>query len=167
MQLKVAELTKDKDKTFHYDFLMPLKDVEGSDLSAEGPARVLMQAVYRGRDKGIMLEGHFDVRVKPRCHRCLKEFSLHLKGDFSEEVMLDEEGVCASLEDEVCTGEMIDLSALAREHLLLALPLKMLCRQDCQGICPLCGQDRADTPCDCKDEIIDPRLEKLKELLKD
>jgi uncharacterized protein len=167
LQIKVAELTKDKDKTFHFDFLMPLVDAEGFDLSVEEPARVLMQAVYRGRDKGILLEGCFDARVKPVCHRCLKEFPLHLQGDFSEEVLLDEEGTCISLEDEACTGEMIDLRALARQHLLLALPLKMLCREDCQGICPLCGQDRAEMPCECKDEIIDPRLEKLKELIKD
>lgn len=165
--MKVAELTKDKDKALHYDFLMSAKDLEGSDVAALGPVRVLLKAVYRGRVKGILLEGHFDARLKPRCHRCLKEFSLHLEGDFSEEVALTEEGACVSLEDEACQGEIIDLAALAREHLLLALPLKMLCSQDCRGLCPWCGQDLAQRPCDCKDESIDPRLEKLKELIKE
>lgn len=163
----MAELTKDKGKTFHYDFLMPLEDVKGPDLSAEGPARIVMQAVYRGPEKGILVEGHFQALVRPRCHRCLKEFALHLDGDFSEEVALDDEGHCTGGLDEACAGDIINLQALVREHLLLSLPLKMVCREDCPGICPSCGQDLSEAPCDCKDEIIDPRLEKLKELIKD
>ena len=59
-----------------------------------------------------------------------------------------------------------DLEGLATEDVLLYLPSKFLCREDCKGICPTCGKDLNDGPCGCKKEI-DPRLAALTQLLED
>ncbi|MBR2731103.1 MAG: DUF177 domain-containing protein [Clostridia bacterium] len=57
-----------------------------------------------------------------------------------------------------------DLDPLVREDLFLSLPAKFLCRPDCKGLCPVCGQDLNDGPCGCK-RAIDPRLAALAALL--
>jgi uncharacterized protein len=50
------------------------------------------------------------------------------------------------------TGDTVDLVPLARDALLLELPLAPLCRSDCVGLCPKCGADRSEQPCDCIDQ---------------
>lgn len=167
MRIKVAELTKHKDTTFHYDFLMPFADDAEAGIRGREKVRVAVDAVYRGLQRGILLEGRFEALTRTNCHRCLKEFDLQVSGDFREEVELLSEETCLAGQDTACLGEAIDLAVLAREHLLLSLPLKFLCREDCRGICSLCGRDLAEGACGCSREFPDPRLEKLKELLQD
>ena len=59
---------------------------------------------------------------------------------------------------------VLDLDALAEEDVVLNLPSKVLCKDDCKGLCPQCGKNLNDGPCDCK-EPVDPRLAGLLELL--
>ncbi len=54
-------------------------------------------------------------------------------------------------------GRRIDLRTLAVEQIQLELPLKPVCRQDCQGLCPQCGGNRNQVSCDCNPAPVDPR----------
>ena len=54
-------------------------------------------------------------------------------------------------------GDLLDLEPLARDTVLLELPLAPLCRDDCAGICPTCGADRNVAPCRCSSTVPDPR----------
>lgn len=60
----------------------------------------------------------------------------------------------------------MDLDALVSDDVFLSLPTKFLCRDDCQGVCPTCGQNLNDGPCSCK-KSVDPRLAGLLQLLED
>ena len=61
-------------------------------------------------------------------------------------------------------GDEVNLAPLVRETLLLALPTKPLCREDCRGLCPRCGANRNGAECGCREEWRDPRLEVLRTL---
>jgi uncharacterized metal-binding protein YceD (DUF177 family) len=61
----------------------------------------------------------------------------------------------------------IDLAQVAREQCYLAVPMKPLCRPDCQGLCPHCGINRNTGSCTCENRWEDPRLAGLRSLLKD
>lgn len=68
-------------------------------------------------------------------------------------------------DDFLVVGDMrFDLDPLAREDILLELPTKVLCRDDCKGLCPQCGKNLNQEPCSCE-KPIDPRLEALRQLL--
>jgi uncharacterized protein len=69
------------------------------------------------------------------------------------------EGETYLLEDDV-----IDLEPMVRDALLLELPLAPLCRDDCAGLCPTCGANRNDEPCDCAEAEPDPRWAALRSL---
>ena len=58
-------------------------------------------------------------------------------------------------------GDMIDLTEVVRQHLVLALPIAPRCSSDCRGLCPRCGADRNAGTCGCDTEGIDPRLQAL------
>jgi len=59
---------------------------------------------------------------------------------------------------------LLPLDDLVREDLILSLPSKNLCREDCHGLCPGCGKELTDGPCGCTSKTIDPRLEILRQL---
>ena len=61
--------------------------------------------------------------------------------------------------------ERLDLDALILEDVLLDLPGQFLCREDCKGLCPVCGKNWNEGPCGCGSDAVDPRLEVLRQLL--
>lgn len=65
-----------------------------------------------------------------------------------------------------CDRSRVDLREIAREQILLNLPLKPVCRSDCKGLCPTCGVNRNRIECSCRPDEIDPRLEPLLALKK-
>ncbi|MHB8465694.1 MAG: YceD family protein, partial [Acidimicrobiales bacterium] len=102
---------------------------------------------------GIVVAGTIGATWIGECRRCLGA----VRGDLTasvEEIYVrePEEGETYPID-----GDHIDLEPLAREAVVLALPLAPLCRPDCQGLCPTCGADRNDGPCACPAEEGDPR----------
>ena len=59
----------------------------------------------------------------------------------------------------------IDLGEVMREQFYLAVPMKPLCREDCRGLCPVCGINRNRETCSCQTDWVDPRLEPLRKLV--
>lgn len=114
---------------------------------------------------GARVRGRLRAAVEQECRRCLEpvvsEVNIPLDLQFDPEIRAEEEaeGLYA-LDPEAAE---LDLLPVLREELLLALPDFPVCREDCRGLCPVCGADRNESPCECRSEAIDPRWEVLKE----
>ncbi|MGE5674995.1 MAG: YceD family protein [Mycobacterium leprae] len=123
--------------------------------------RLLVQAKLRGE-------------VVAECSRCLSPFRLPLKVAFDEEFVEgnpeDERVAEEGDEDRTLSyyqGDAIDLSDSLRENVLLELPMKPLCSEECKGLCPTCGTNLNEGPCKCTHtEAVDPRFLELQKLLK-
>jgi len=109
------------------------------------------------------------------CSRCLTPFTLPIQARFEEEFVegdpkADDDDDDLLTDDRTVThflGDAIDLSDAIRENVLLELPMKPLCSEDCKGLCPTCGANLNDGPCTCTEAIeIDPRLAAFKDLLR-
>jgi len=100
------------------------------------------------------------------CDRCLGEFNQDLEAAFrlvySKQTRNRFEDDEYRFLDENVTE--IDLSPDIRENLLLVIPMKHLCKEDCMGLCPYCGTNLNHETCDCQRDVIDPRWEILKSL---
>ena len=98
------------------------------------------------------------------CDRCLKDFQREYQLSFDHIVV---PSLSNNDNDDyiVAEGESIELNDIAVTDLLLQLPTKNLCKEDCKGLCPRCGKNWNDGPCDCRPEV-DPRLAVLNQLLK-
>jgi uncharacterized protein len=79
-------------------------------------------------------------------------------GDEDEEIAGEDLGVSYYEED------VINLAELVREQCYLALPMKPLCREDCRGLCPVCGVNRNRETCACVTNWVDPRFDALRRL---
>ena len=100
------------------------------------------------------------------CDRCLKE----TVKDYSVEI---NRTIVVSLENEenddiaVVPDMQLDLEDFCYPDIVMSLPTKLLCKEDCKGLCPICGKDLNDGDCGCTVREVDPRLAALAELLKD
>jgi uncharacterized protein len=120
----------------------------------------------------VFVNGHLDTRAQVECDRCLQPVELPVNADFALEYIPGSEyesSKAAELTDaemsvSVFDGDAIDVDEIVKEQVLLAVPTRMLCREDCKGICPECGSDRNSGECACVTDDIDPRWAALKNL---
>ncbi|RPF42600.1 uncharacterized protein EDD75_1702 [Thermodesulfitimonas autotrophica] len=107
--------------------------------------------------------GESRTTVRLACSRCLKEFAVELAGRIEEKYRLH--GAAGPEEEIPLAADDLDFTDQVIESLLLALPMKPLCREDCRGLCPRCGKDLNEGACGCPAGEGDPRLAVLKKLL--
>lgn len=100
-----------------------------------------------------------------RCDRCLKAVERDLDKSF-EHILVRELSNEGDEEYEyiVCEDGTLDLAELVRTDLMLELPTKVLCKEDCKGLCPKCGKDLNLGSCGCTTKDIDPRWQALSDL---
>jgi uncharacterized protein len=116
------------------------------DLRFSGPAHVVLE--LRGADQGVRIQGAIDATAVGECRRCLAEVDIPVHLDIDERVAPGEENDPLP-ETSVLVGERLDLGDLVRQLTLTALPMGVLCSEDCQGLCPECGRNRNLGPCGC------------------
>jgi len=126
---------------------------------------------------GIRVKGGIKGSVAMGCTRCLEEYRCDLDIEVDEFYrrrglgavgsdgrLLDEADVLE--EDEYIIEEgFIDLNVLVNDAVMLSLPIKRLCGEECRGLCQSCGKNLNQGECGCMQENIDPRLEVLRTLL--
>jgi len=113
--------------------------------------------------QGLLVQVKMAARMLTECGRCLEDFNQPLQIGFTELYAftpnsLTESGLL------VPESGKIDLAPLIREEMLLAMPISPICRSDCQGLCPVCGENLNRVHCNHEPEVIDPRMEVLKQL---
>ena len=140
------DLSSDKYKPNINKFLSPVK-VEGTVTNVDGK--------FNLKAKG-------SVNVLLSCSRCLKDVEYELLFD------IDEIYTNTGNEEEAETfeAESLDLTSAIKRNLLLNLPMKVICKEDCKGLCPICGSNLNQGQCGCKTDNIDPRFESLRSLFK-
>jgi len=116
-------------------------------------AEVVVDTLLAWVTDGLLATGTVHAPWTGECRRCLGPVSGQLAVEF-----------CELFEDTPRDGESyqlrldtIDLAPLAREAILLDLPLAPVCAPDCAGLCPVCGADLNDGPCGCAPASVDPR----------
>lgn len=116
--------------------------------------------------KSLELNAEVCGRAVVHCARCGKPISIDVKFPVSE--VLVREGNIISQDEDVVTysGNEIELSEIITNSFLMNVSGKYLCSEECKGLCPHCGINLNEHTCDCDKNIIDPRWEKLAEIMK-
>jgi len=119
---------------------------------------------------GVYFEGAADAHIAAQCARCLKPIDAPVHAEFAEQyyATVPVEAGTAIIEpplDAKTIGSdfKVDLTTLLREELILATPVAALCRDDCAGLCPVCGEDLNERP-HAHDEKVDVRWTALQQL---
>jgi uncharacterized protein len=174
MEFKVSELEREP---IDFDLELGPGDVDLGEeaeqvgqMAASGRAEVLHE--HRGPKDivaDIRLRGQFQGKFEIPCARCVEPVEVPLGAEFDlifRPAEADSEAPERSItapETEIgyYQGDSLLLEDVLREQVLLSLPVRTLCKPDCKGLCPRCGQNRNSQPCHCDEGPSDPRWEAL------
>lgn len=153
-----------------YDVEIPM-DFPEPELKRSEPLAGTVYLLRTG--SGVLMEARLAGYVSVQCSRCLTDVSWPVSLAITEEfqptvdvvrgsyVAVEEEDAALLIDEH----HVLNISEVVRQALLLETPLQALCREDCAGLCPTCGQDLNLGPCQCSQDATDARWEALAALL--
>lgn len=121
-------------------------------------------ATFTRTTHGLLVEVDLLALTQTECVRCLEPFDQDLHTTFTELYAFSKNSVTDSNLILPESGK-VDLEPLIREYMLLEIPIKPVCKPECKGLCPVCGENLNVSVCHHEEEEIDPRLSSLKSLL--
>ena len=166
MRINVSQQLKSSIGSIRNYEVSEVVSIAGGDSMVEGKVTLVRT------DRGILTEATLHTEVEVTCSRCLSLFDYPLTLSIGEEyfpitdvvsgisLSLPEEPGCFTIDEH----HVLDLTEAIRQYALLAIPMKPLCGQDCAGLCPTCGHNLNQGPCDCLPQQADPRRSKLNKL---
>lgn len=163
MRIDLKKLFAGEEKTLCVEdsFSMADETVSGAHPFVS-PVHVV--ARLTGHAGAIQLEADVDYLYRMNCDRCAEETERHYTHRFSHRLVKalnNEEN-----DDYVEVGdEPLELDELLRTDIVLEIPSKFVCSEDCKGLCPVCGMNLNKGTCSCQKHQTDPRLEALKKLI--
>ncbi len=119
-------------------------------------------------NKKLLISGTASLTLLMPCDRCLTEVSVPLTLTIEKEIPLHGEGDSSEENEEdeqPLAGTQLDVDQLIFDEVLMNRPEKVLCREDCKGICPSCGCNLNEKECGCDRTVRDPRMAKFLDFL--
>ena len=151
MQINVAQQLKASIGSRRNYEVSEIVNIAGGNSEVQGEVRLIRT------DRGILAKGTLHTELEVTCSRCLSLFSCPLTLNIEEEyfptmdvvsgalVSLPEEPGCFTIDER----HTLDLTGAIYQYALLTIPMKLLCREGCAGLCPSCGHNLNQGPCNC------------------
>ena len=145
-------------------------ELEYSDVRFHGSV-ITRADLVKGEDL-LVADGLVLFEITTACCRCLESVHKSIEADFRIVFQKGTLQAFGRAKDDLDDGLKIidpdaltvDFGKIVREAVLLALPMKLLCSEDCKGLCPICGGNLNENPCDCERRVVDPRWSQLAKL---
>lgn len=170
MLINLSEVLTEPHKTIEENVVSDMKDIfiSGQRFSISEMSPVHIRIEYAG-EKKLYITGDASLTVVIPCDRCLVEVPTGMKLAFEKSVNTDTE--CGDEEDDsdeanYIDGYHLDVEKLLCNEILVGWPMKVLCSEDCKGICSVCGQNLNEGGCDCEDTSLDPRMSVIRDVFK-
>ncbi len=135
----------------------PIEEIEIQSRKVLFPHPPRVKVTLTNTQDDILVQGTIRGEAELACTRCLEPFRWEIMREIIETYAKKE----LNLEE----NSVLDISQEIYQHLVLSIPMQSVCQKECQGLCPGCGKNLNSGKCDCKEEAIDPRWEKLRQYL--
>lgn len=151
-------------------------DLADLDERNPGPVSVSGTASMVRTPKGVLVTGKVRMRLSQVCRRCLELAEMDWESAFEEEFVPTIDlatGMPIAREEDVepelliDEQNMLDMTEILRQYAVMELMAPSLCRPDCKGLCFMCGHNLNHGPCECEEQVMDPRFAVLAQLLDD
>ncbi len=169
MQINVSQLLQEPIGASRDYEISDEVDVAGDGNCREASGKVRLLRTHRG----TLVRAELNTEIELVCSRCLRPFRYPVTLKIEEEyipVVDVVSGVPLPTSEEpgsfvVDEHNVIDLTEAIRQYALLAVPMKPLCKENCAGLCPVCGNNLDGDSCRCPQPVTDPRWSELSKLL--
>lgn len=170
MLINLSELFTSEGKVRHYTLDIEMKQFQAPDGVYEvvNQKPVILKVTNAG-DRTLVVEGEADLSLMIPCDRCLEPVKndFHLAIERTLDMKLTEEERLDDLDEQpYLKGYNLDVDRLVCDELLLNLPMKILCDEDCRGICNSCGANLNHNTCECDQSSLDPRMSVIQDIFK-
>ncbi|PHV71108.1 hypothetical protein CS063_07190 [Sporanaerobium hydrogeniformans] len=162
MKIDIHELLNKSEIVFRGEEVISLLEHNLSDQTHDYKVNVEGKVTKQGNR--YLVQGTLSSTLKLLCDRCMKEVEYPIHTELYRVFSSDLNEQHQDEDVTPLTESSVDLSDAINEAIALEIPMKVLCKEDCKGICHACGQDLNVTSCTCEKADIDPRLEKLKNI---
>jgi uncharacterized protein len=118
-------------------------------------------------NKRVMIEASTKISLTLYCGRCLKEIEYPMDIQFSKEIdfnLTEEERAQDLDETNYIVGYNLDVDTLVYDEILIDFPMRLLCSEDCKGICKNCGTNLNEGTCNCDNTDYDPRMARIRDI---
>ena len=168
MQVDLHDILKIDGKKMQINAELEMDQFHGAfgDYSIIRKSPVSLEIVNKG-ERNLQIKGSAEVVLAIPCDRCLEEVDTLISLDFEKEVdmKLDEEERIQALDEQYfIEGYNLDVDQLVCSEILVSWPSKVLCKQDCKGLCNTCGTNLNLKTCDCEPTDLDPRMAQIQEI---
>lgn len=174
MRVNISSLLGNKGQSLKVERELRPDFLEQDAVIKQALSSLVVEAKLTNTGDGIYVQGTVRVELLLECTRCLQDFPFQIVTDFEDEFVRHQAGRRREREEDLLgdktptySGDELDLSELIRESVLLAVPMKVVCSGNCQGLCSKCGQRLAEGKCDCDTRVVDPRLAPLADFFQD
>lgn len=167
MIVDLSDILKNDEEVISLDNSIDLSSLEfmGEDFIFTKPLQ--MVGTIHNNSKNLELEAEVKGEMQVRCARCAKEFTTAVSFPVSE-ILIREDGEISPDSDVVIfSGYTVDLTEIVVNNFFMNVEGRYLCKEDCKGLCHICGCDLNESECDCEFDTIDPRWAALAEIIKD
>lgn len=170
MQIHLSDVTASEGKCVEFSAELEMDTITfqlGSfPVTAKEPVGL---TITNTGDKVLELEGHTSLTVTIPCDRCLNDVSVEIPLQIKRKLdmkLTDEERVNDLDESSYLTGMDLDVDRLVYLEVVMNWPLKILCKEDCKGICSQCGKNLNNGSCDCDEGPKDPRMAAISDIFR-
>lgn len=170
MLINLSDVLSEQHKPIHQTVECELNEIcmkSGSyPVTQKSPVEV---HIMHMKDRELQIQGKMELSVMMACDRCLEDVEVEMPLEFTKYVNLavdDAELPEGFDESNYIDGYYLDVDKMLYNEILVGWPTKVLCREDCKGICNVCGQNLNMGTCDCEDTGLDPRMSVVRDLFK-
>jgi uncharacterized protein len=163
MSFDLKPIFRDEEKEIPVNLKLIPKDYEsfGEEFSDD----ITLEGNFSKLDGIVTLTANIFFEISAPCDRCAtdvkRKYKIKIKEKIADHLENEEEN-----DDYIIAPNMkLDITDTIITAVILSVPAKFLCKEDCKGVCPKCGKNLNEGPCDCKEEVKDSRWAALAQLL--
>src|SRR5690625_1484022 len=171
MQISISSIKGQQGLALPFDFSISKAELGPMAAEAVLLEPVVVQGTVTNTGSFMLVRAKAKARVELPCSRCLQPFQVDVDADIEERFRPREDESMSDAEDGLAEEEdvgyyerdRIDIGEVVRENFALEIPMKPVCNEACQGLCPQCGINLNEDTCTCSPDDTDPRLAVLRE----
>ncbi len=157
-----------KEKAYTVNLEMKTFESRLGSYNITSSSPIELNVINSGKNK-VHITGKVDIVLEIPCSRCLEDVPVAISFDFDKDIDfdIDSDNDSEDMEDmSFVDGHQIDVDQMLYSEILMNIPMKTLCKEDCKGICNVCGMNLNKGDCKCDRFVPDPRMAAISDIFK-
>lgn len=160
MKVNISDLLKNDGSVLDLEFNDVIEELNSVVVDYQFNSPVNFTGKLVNASGILKLDGHLRTEYTAKCYRCLENVNRTMSIDVKENILNAEKN--PDTENFTYEGNFILLDKVLTDNVILNLPMRQVCKEDCKGLCPKCGNNFNEKVCQCREDTINPKMEILK-----